>query len=96
MPGKKAVNGINIAISTGECFGLLGVNGAGKTTTFNILTGDLSATSGSATIAGYNTRYKSQCCDESSLASLMNSLSNRANDRSIEMIILNHLNAQLW
>ncbi len=53
---KRAVNGINLAIPNGECFGLLGVNGAGKTTTFNILTGDLSATSGSATIAGYDIR----------------------------------------
>ena len=30
--------------------------GAGKTTTFNILTGDLSMTSGTAVIAGYDIR----------------------------------------
>ena len=53
---KLAVNGINLVIPTGECFGLLGVNGAGKTTTFNILTGDLYASSGTATIQGYDVR----------------------------------------
>ena len=36
-PAKLAVNGVNLVIPSGECFGLLGVNGAGKTTTFKIL-----------------------------------------------------------
>jgi ABC-2 type transport system ATP-binding protein len=34
-----AVNGIDLEIRTGECFGLLGPNGAGKTTTIEILEG---------------------------------------------------------
>lgn len=51
-----AVNGINLAIPNGECFGLLGVNGAGKTTTFSILTGEIPMTAGTAVIAGYDVR----------------------------------------
>ena len=34
-----AVNGIDLEIKQGECFGLLGPNGAGKTTTVEILEG---------------------------------------------------------
>jgi len=39
-------------LSTGECFGLLGVNGAGKTTTFAMLTGDATISAGDAFLAG--------------------------------------------
>ncbi|MEJ7615619.1 MAG: ABC transporter ATP-binding protein [Pyrinomonadaceae bacterium] len=35
----KAVNGLDLEIYAGECFGLLGPNGAGKTTTVEILEG---------------------------------------------------------
>ena len=35
----KAVDGLDLAIDNGECFGLLGPNGAGKTTTIEILEG---------------------------------------------------------
>jgi ABC-2 type transport system ATP-binding protein len=34
-----AVNGLDLRVETGECFGLLGPNGAGKTTTVEILEG---------------------------------------------------------
>ena len=34
-----AVNGLNLEVKKGECFGLLGPNGAGKTTTVEILEG---------------------------------------------------------
>jgi ABC-2 type transport system ATP-binding protein len=34
-----AVNGLNLEVFAGECFGLLGPNGAGKTTTVEILEG---------------------------------------------------------
>ncbi len=47
-----AVNDISFSVKEGEIVGFLGPNGAGKTTTMNILTGYLSATSGSAKIAG--------------------------------------------
>lgn len=45
-PSVKAVNGIDITLQTGICFGLLGPNGAGKTTTIEILEGINHATSG--------------------------------------------------
>ena len=47
-----AVNDISFHVEAGEVVGFLGPNGAGKSTTMNILTGYLSATSGSAKIAG--------------------------------------------
>lgn len=53
---KLAVQGLNLIIPRSECFGLLGVNGAGKTTTFNMLTGDISPTSGTAIIYGHDVR----------------------------------------
>lgn len=31
-PEKVAVNGLSLALPSGECFGMLGPNGAGKTT----------------------------------------------------------------
>lgn len=49
---KKAVEDLNFTISSGEVVGFLGPNGAGKSTTMNILTGYLSATSGTAKIDG--------------------------------------------
>ncbi|MBP3436970.1 MAG: ATP-binding cassette domain-containing protein [Clostridia bacterium] len=49
-----ALNDISFEIKEGEIVGLLGPNGAGKSTTMNILTGYLSATSGSACIDGIN------------------------------------------
>ena len=34
-----AVDGLDLEVATGECFGLLGPNGAGKTTTIEICEG---------------------------------------------------------
>ncbi|MGD8784445.1 MAG: ABC transporter ATP-binding protein [Thioalkalispiraceae bacterium] len=42
----KAVNGVNLNLESGICFGLLGPNGAGKTTTIEILEGIHEASSG--------------------------------------------------
>src|SRR3954469_7485092 len=47
-----AVDGIDLAVRAGECFGLLGPNGAGKTTTMEILEGLLPATSGDVEVLG--------------------------------------------
>src|SRR2546429_6891700 len=48
----EAVNGLDLEIRAGECFGLLGPNGAGKTTTIEILEGLLEPTSGTVAILG--------------------------------------------
>ena len=48
----KAVNGINLDLPAGICFGLLGPNGAGKTTTIEILEGINKATSGDVLYKG--------------------------------------------
>jgi ABC-2 type transport system ATP-binding protein len=47
-----AVNGLDLEIRSGECFGLLGPNGAGKTTTIEILEGLLAPTSGDVEVLG--------------------------------------------
>ncbi|HLJ94708.1 MAG TPA: ABC transporter ATP-binding protein [Gemmataceae bacterium] len=47
-----AVNGLDLEVHCGECFGLLGPNGAGKTTTIEILEGLLPATAGQVEILG--------------------------------------------
>ncbi len=47
-----AVNGIDLEIQHGECFGLLGPNGAGKTTTVEILEGLNQPTSGEVEVLG--------------------------------------------
>lgn len=49
---KRGVRDISFSIDEGEIVGFLGPNGAGKSTTMNIITGYLSATSGSAKIGG--------------------------------------------
>lgn len=47
---KLAVDDVSFHVDRGEILGFLGPNGAGKSTTMNILTGYLSATSGSCKI----------------------------------------------
>ena len=49
-----AVDDISFEIKKGEIVGFLGPNGAGKSTTMNILTGYLSASTGTVEIAGIN------------------------------------------
>src|SRR5213075_834543 len=47
-----AVNGLDLTVGAGECFGLLGPNGAGKTTTIEILEGLILPDSGDVEILG--------------------------------------------
>ena len=47
-----AVNGLNLEVHAGECFGLLGPNGAGKTTTIEIMEGLNRPTSGDVEVLG--------------------------------------------
>jgi ABC-2 type transport system ATP-binding protein len=51
---RTAVNNLSFEIQKGEIVGFLGPNGAGKSTTMKILTGFMPATSGKATIAGFD------------------------------------------
>ncbi len=57
-PGRNgpvhAVNGIDLEINPGECFGLLGPNGAGKTTTVEIVEGLNQPSSGEVEVLGMN------------------------------------------
>ena len=48
----KAVDGLDLEVSPGECFGLLGPNGAGKTTTIEILEGLTKPDAGDVTVLG--------------------------------------------
>jgi ABC-2 type transport system ATP-binding protein len=47
-----AVDGLDLEVARGECFGLLGPNGAGKTTTLEVLEGLLEPTSGHVEVLG--------------------------------------------
>ena len=47
-----AVDGLDLEVHAGECFGLLGPNGAGKTTTIEICEGLLTADSGTVEVLG--------------------------------------------
>jgi ABC-2 type transport system ATP-binding protein len=51
-----AVNGLDLDVRVGECFGLLGPNGAGKTTTIEILEGLLEPTRGEVRVLGLHWR----------------------------------------
>ncbi len=51
-----AVDGIDLSVARGECFGLLGPNGAGKTTTVEILEGLIEPTSGQVSLCGLSWR----------------------------------------
>jgi ABC-2 type transport system ATP-binding protein len=55
-PDVKAVDGLDLFITRGECFGLLGPNGAGKTTTIEILEGLTPMDSGDVELLGMTWR----------------------------------------
>ncbi len=56
--GPRAVDGIDLAVATGEIYGFLGPNGAGKSTTVLMLTTLLPPTSGSARVGGYDIAHE--------------------------------------
>ncbi|MBK9487274.1 MAG: gliding motility-associated ABC transporter ATP-binding subunit GldA [Chitinophagaceae bacterium] len=49
---QKAVDDISFSVNKGEIVGFLGPNGAGKSTTMKIITGYLTASTGSVTVCG--------------------------------------------
>jgi len=52
--GFTALDGCSLSVPEGEIFGLLGPNGAGKTTLLRLLLGYITPTSGTATVAGFD------------------------------------------
>ncbi len=52
--GFTAIDNLSFEVAQGEIVGFLGPNGAGKSTTMRVLTGYLPATSGRASIAGFD------------------------------------------
>ncbi len=60
--GVTAVDGVNLAIPQGSCFGLLGPNGAGKTTTVEMLEGIVPPSSGDILYKGAprNRRFRDE------------------------------------
>ncbi|HTP35790.1 MAG TPA: ABC transporter ATP-binding protein [Candidatus Acidoferrales bacterium] len=55
-----AVDRLNLSVSQGEIFGLVGPDGAGKTTTLRMLCGLMNPTSGTARVAGHDAARESQ------------------------------------
>ena len=55
----RAVDGISFEVARGEVVGFLGPNGAGKTTTIRVLAGYHPATSGTASVAGFDVERQS-------------------------------------
>ena len=58
--GFTAVDHLTFDVKAGEIFGFLGANGAGKTTAIRMMTGLLTPSSGTATIAGYDVYRESE------------------------------------
>ncbi len=50
--GLVALHNVSFEVEGGEVRGIIGPNGAGKTTLFNVITGELAATSGSVYLRG--------------------------------------------
>jgi ABC-2 type transport system ATP-binding protein len=58
--GVRVVDGLDLSVSPGELFGLIGPDGAGKTTTLRLLAGLLDLSDGAATIAGFDLRSQAE------------------------------------
>lgn len=59
---SKALDDVSFTVKSGEILGFLGPNGAGKSTTMNIITGYISATSGSVEVDGLDNVTESMKC----------------------------------
>ncbi len=55
--GLHAVRSVDLEVAPGERRAILGPNGAGKTTLFNVIAGDLSASSGSVELFGQDVTH---------------------------------------
>lgn len=62
---NRGVEDVSFDVKKGEILGFLGPNGAGKTTTMNIITGYLSATSGTVKVNGYDILEQPQLAKKS-------------------------------
>src|SRR5438477_1748195 len=51
---RLAIQDVTFSVPRGQVLGFLGPNGAGKSTTMRILTGFIGATSGSASVGGFD------------------------------------------
>ncbi|MBO5864176.1 MAG: ABC-F family ATP-binding cassette domain-containing protein, partial [Paludibacteraceae bacterium] len=50
--GKRILfQDVNLKFTSGNCYGIIGANGAGKSTFLKVISGELSPTKGSITIA---------------------------------------------
>lgn len=57
--GLQVTRSVNLSVEQGERHLLIGPNGAGKTTLFNLIAGDLLASSGSITLMGQQVKHAS-------------------------------------
>jgi len=62
--GLTAVDHINLSVSQGEIFGLVGPDGAGKTTTMRLLASIMDPTAGEAWVAGFHTVKQAESVKE--------------------------------
>lgn len=62
--GLTVVDHLNLEVSEGEIFGLVGPDGAGKTTTMRLLTSIMEPTSGEAWVAGFHIIQEAEAVKE--------------------------------
>lgn len=53
---RRAVDGVDLTLNSGDCLALFGPNGAGKTTLLRVIAGLLKPTSGTVTVGGRSLR----------------------------------------